>query len=52
MLSSVGNPIAFNPNDALAAHAKKYGWKIIVERKNVIYDLKNFNFLQKNENRP
>ncbi len=48
MLSKVGNPIAFNPNDKLAAHAKKKQWTIIVERKNVIYRLNQFKFLQHN----
>lgn len=39
MLESVANPIAFNPNQQLFDHAKKNGWKIVVERKNVIYEL-------------
>jgi HAD superfamily hydrolase (TIGR01490 family) len=48
MLSAVGHPIAFNPNDKLAEYAKKKNWAIVVERKNVIYELNNFKFLQKN----
>lgn len=45
LLSMVGNPIAFNPNAALAKHAKKMGWQIVVERKDVIYELRDFNFV-------
>ena len=40
MLKMVENPIAFNPEDNLFEEAKKQGWKIVVERKNVIYELK------------
>ncbi len=39
MLSLVDNPIAFNPNSKLYLVAKKKGWKIVVERKDVIYVL-------------
>lgn len=39
MLSSVDKPIAFNPNQELFEHAKQNGWPIVVERKNVIYEL-------------
>ena len=42
MLSLVGEPIAFNPNLKLAQTAEKRGWKIIVERKDVIYQIKDF----------
>ena len=45
-LEMVGHPIAFNPNAALARHAKKKKWSIIVERKDVIYELKDFLFKQ------
>ncbi len=38
-LEMVQKPIAFNPNAKLYAHAKKSGWKIVVERKDVIYEL-------------
>ena len=44
MLELVNNPIAFNPSKGLAEYAKKKKWKLIVERKNVIYDLKEFKF--------
>jgi len=39
MLETVEQPIAFNPNQALYAHAKRRGWKVVVERKDVIYEL-------------
>jgi len=45
-LEMLGNPIAFNPNRKLAEHAKKNNWKIIVERKDVIYELKEFKFVE------
>jgi HAD superfamily hydrolase (TIGR01490 family) len=39
MLSLVENPIAFNPNDELFEIAKREGWKVVVERKNMSYEL-------------
>lgn len=39
MLEVVENPIAFNPSKILLAEAKAKGWKIVVERKNVVYEL-------------
>jgi phosphoserine phosphatase len=39
MLSLVDRPIAFNPNRALYRHAKKHSWEIVVERKDVIYEI-------------
>lgn len=39
MLSFVETPIAFNPNRILYRHAKKNDWKIVVERKDVIYEI-------------
>ena len=39
MLNIVENPVAFNPEDTLYEEAKRKGWKIVVERKNVIYEL-------------
>ncbi len=45
MLKMVGKPIAFNPNRILAQHAKKKSWKIVVERKDVIYDIKSHKFI-------
>ncbi len=47
MLGLVENPIAFNPDKKLFEYAKERGWKIVVERKNVIYELEpeNGNFI-------
>jgi HAD superfamily hydrolase (TIGR01490 family) len=39
LLESVARPICFNPNQALYNHAKRNGWEIVVERKDVIYKL-------------
>lgn len=39
MLELVERPIAFNPERALFEHAEKQGWRIVVERKNMIYEL-------------
>ena len=38
-LKMVGRPICFNPNQKLYQYAKRAGWKIVVERKDVIYRL-------------
>jgi HAD superfamily hydrolase (TIGR01490 family) len=40
-LKLVEKPICFNPNSLLFAHAKRAGWKVVVERKDVIYKLVN-----------
>jgi HAD superfamily hydrolase (TIGR01490 family) len=39
LLASVERPIAFNPTQELFEHAQSEGWKIVVERKSVIYQL-------------
>jgi HAD superfamily hydrolase (TIGR01490 family) len=39
-LEIVAKPICFNPNSTLYAHAKKEHWKVVVERKDVVYDIK------------
>ncbi len=39
LLSAVEKPICFNPNKALYDHARKVGWPVVVERKDVIYEL-------------
>lgn len=39
LLESVANPIAFNPNENLKAVAQKNGWRIVVEKKDVIYEI-------------
>lgn len=42
MLELVQNPIAFNPTEKLLAKAKEHGWKVVIERKNVVYELGKF----------
>jgi len=39
LLKSVENPVCFNPNMKLYTYAKTMGWPIVVERKDVIYEL-------------
>lgn len=39
MLEAVEQPIAFNPDKVLLDAAKKHGWKIVVERKSIAYQL-------------
>ncbi len=39
MLEKVERPIAFNPNKTLFDEAKKRGWEVVVERKDVIYHI-------------
>ena len=39
LLESIALPICFNPNGALFEYAKKKDWKVVVERKDVIYEL-------------
>lgn len=39
LLELVEEPICFNPNNNLYKHAKRLGWRIIVERKDVIYPI-------------
>ncbi len=43
MLNIVDNPIAFNPEDTLFSEAKSKNWKIVIERKNVIYEMNENN---------
>lgn len=43
MLDVVSRPIAFNPTRKLFDHARKNGWQIVIERKNVIYELEGDN---------
>lgn len=40
MLEMTENPIAFNPDQSLFEIATKNHWPIVVERKNVVYELK------------
>ena len=43
LLAAVEKPIAFNPTKTLFEHAKAQRWQIVIERKNVIYTLRNHN---------
>ncbi len=38
-LSVVEKPIAFNPNAALYEEAATHGWQVVIERKNMVYEL-------------
>ena len=38
-LTFVDHPICFNPNQKLYEHAQKHDWQIVVERKDVIYQI-------------
>ncbi len=40
MLELVEQPITFNPEQKLFLHAKEQAWKIVIERKNVVYVMK------------
>jgi len=39
LLEMVERPICFNPNQALFTHAKRVGWQVVVERKDVVYKM-------------
>lgn len=39
LLELVEEPICFNPNNNLYKHAKRLGWRVVVERKDVIYPI-------------
>jgi HAD superfamily hydrolase (TIGR01490 family) len=39
ILEMVENPICFNPNLKLYKHAKRNGWVVVVERKDVVYEI-------------
>lgn len=39
MLEMVQRAIAFNPNQNLLEHARKRNWEVVVERKDVVYEL-------------
>lgn len=43
MLKKVENPIAFNPSKELFEHASQHKWQIVIERKNVVYELNRSN---------
>ncbi len=38
-LEMVAQPICFNPNQKLYRYAKRMDWKVVVERKDVVYEL-------------
>lgn len=38
-LELVDKPICFNPNAKLYIHARRNGWKVVVERKDVVYEI-------------
>jgi len=38
-LEMVAKPICFNPNSKLYTYAKRMKWKVVVERKDVVYEL-------------
>jgi HAD superfamily phosphoserine phosphatase-like hydrolase len=44
-LKMVDHPIAFNPNMNLEKVARRRKWKIVVEKKDVIYDISNFKLI-------
>lgn len=39
VLSVVEQPIAFNPTMRLFQHAQAHGWNVVLERKNMVYEL-------------
>lgn len=39
MLELVEEPICFNPNKELYTHARRLDWKVVIERKDMIYEL-------------
>lgn len=41
MLELVEQPIAFNPDRDMFKHAKERGWRMVVERKNMVYELED-----------
>lgn len=40
ILDIVGEPIAFNPAEELLAVAREKGWRIVIERKNIAYEMR------------
>lgn len=39
MMELVEHPIAFNPDDRLFRIAQEHGWNVVIERKNMMYEL-------------
>jgi len=46
MLESVTNPICVNPDDTLSTEAEHRGWRTVSERKDVITETKNGNYMK------
>jgi HAD superfamily hydrolase (TIGR01490 family) len=40
LLEMVERPICFNPNRSLYTHAQRMNWEVVIERKDVIYNIK------------
>ena len=40
-LELVSEPICFNPNSKLFSHAKRNKWRVVVERKDVVYEIES-----------
>ena len=45
ILDVVGTPIAFNPSYELAVLARRKKWKIVIERKDVMYHIDKAKFV-------
>ena len=50
MLELVEQPIAFNPTRKFFSYAHAAGWKIVIERKNMVYELKSVGGIYQLEN--
>lgn len=46
ILEMAAFPIAFNPNRGLAEYAKRKKWRVVVERKDVVYMVNGFDILK------
>ncbi len=45
LMEFVGHPIAFNPSLPLARIARERGWRMVVERKDAVYDIRDARFI-------
>jgi phosphoserine phosphatase len=52
LMEYVGHPIAFNPSLPLAKTARRNGWPIVVERKDVVYAVDDVRFLAVDGQKP
>jgi phosphoserine phosphatase len=41
MLTLIEHPIAFNPSQTLFKAARQHNWTIVIERKDVVYQIDN-----------